>query len=64
MLVRRIEALQLRVGGFRYRAIAAELNITVGTAYADIERSLNELNAIGAERADLLRDLENERIDR
>jgi len=64
MLVRRIEALQLRVGGFGCRAIAAELNVAVGTAHADVEWALTELNAIGVERADVLRAMENERLDR
>lgn len=64
MLVRRVEALQLRVGGFGYRAIATELNVAVSTAYTDIERSLHELNATEAERADVLRTMENERLDR
>ncbi len=60
MLVRRIEALQLRVGGFGCRAIAAELNVAVGTAHADVEWALTELNAIGVARADVLRAMENE----
>ena len=64
MLVRRVEALQLRVGGFGYRAIATKLKVAVSMAYTDIERSLHELNAIEAERTDVLRTMENERLDR
>jgi len=63
MLVRRVEALQLRVGGFGYRAIATKLKVAVSTAYTDIERSLHELNAIEAERTDVLRTMENARLD-
>jgi len=64
MLVRRPEALQLRIAGATYREIGARLGVSPQTAYTDIQASLAELNAEKTKQAEQYRELELERLDR
>lgn len=60
---RRIKALELRKDGWSYRAIAAELNVSVATAHRDIGHCLKELNRLEQDTTEEWRRLELERLD-
>jgi hypothetical protein len=61
--VRRVKALDLRIGGLPYRAIAAALGVSVHAAHGDVKRALSELAKLEASKAEDVRRLELERID-
>ena len=61
---RRQQVLSLRRSGFSIRAIATQLNISVGQAHKDIQDSLSALHAQTLELGASYRELELERIDR
>ncbi|KKN34261.1 hypothetical protein LCGC14_0795600 [marine sediment metagenome] len=61
---RRSSALRLRIGGARYRQIATELNVSLDTAWHDVQDSIAETNALSTEHAEELRAVELERLDR
>jgi hypothetical protein len=62
-IVRRQRALDLRIAGQRYRAIAAELGVNHVQAYRDVRAALAEINTKNHEKAEQLRDLELRRYD-
>ena len=49
--------------GATYRQIAAQLTVTVQTAYADVQQELGALDATIKGKAERLRDLEARRLD-
>lgn len=57
---RRAEALELRVAGYSYRAIAERLGCSVSTAHGLVDAALREVPAPGVER---LRQVQGEQID-
>ena len=57
---RAVKALDLRIGGATYRQIGAHLGVSECTAYHDVQ---DELDAIGKEKAERLRELEIQRLD-
>jgi DNA-binding NarL/FixJ family response regulator len=61
---RRQQVLNLRRSGFSIRAIATQLNISVGQAHTDIKEALEALQAQTIEIGASYRELELERIDR
>lgn len=64
VIERRSSALQLRIGGARYRQIATELGVSLDTAWHDVQDSISETNTLVTERAEELRAVELERLDR
>lgn len=62
--VRRGQALDLRIGGMSYRAIAQRLGVSRQTAYKDVQAELAVLDGRKRGVAERLRDLELERCDR
>ena len=60
---RKNRALQRRIGGLTFQAIADELNVTRQAAHALVKSALAELNEKTAESAEELRRLELERLD-
>lgn len=60
---RQVKALDLRISGKSFRKIAAELKISLGQAYADVEAALSELRALRDEKAERLREIYLERIE-
>jgi DNA-binding NarL/FixJ family response regulator len=61
---RRQQVLNLRRSGFSIRAIATQLNISVGQAHTDIKEALEALQQQTIEIGASYRELELERIDR
>ena len=61
---RAIVALSLRSRGHSYRAIAAQLGVSLSTAHGYVADALAELRAQTAEEAQMLRDLEAQKLDR
>jgi hypothetical protein len=61
---RRVQVLELRKAGASMRAIARQLHISVSTAHKDLWLALDELAAAQREKAEPLRQLELERLDR
>ncbi len=61
--MRRVLALDLRTRGYTFRAIAADLDVSVGQAYADVEASLSELADLEHTKAIDVRRLYLERIE-
>ena len=59
----RKSALDLRITGMSYRAIAAELGCSVSKAYDDVSAALAKLEAESAEKAAEVRRIELDRID-
>jgi hypothetical protein len=59
----RKSALDLRITGMSYRAIAAQRGCSVGKAYEDVSTALAKLKAECAEKAEEVRKLELDRID-
>jgi hypothetical protein len=60
---RRQDALDLRIAGASYRAIADRLKVSPGTAMTDVKAALEELADKEGERAAELRGLELHRLD-
>ena len=58
------EALALRIAGGTYKQIGERLHIHASNAYRAVQEELASLDAIKAERAERLRDLEVERCER
>jgi len=58
------KATELRLAGWSYRAIGAELGVSGKTAYKAVTRSLARTRAETAESAELLRQIEQERLER
>lgn len=56
-------ALSLRSRGYSYRAIAAQLGVSLSTAHGYVADALAELRAQTAEEAQTLRDLEAQKLD-
>ena len=63
MAERRSVAIRLRNLGLGYREIAEQTNVTVGTAYSDVQSVLAEVAASGQETAEEYIQLELERLD-
>ncbi len=63
MRERRARVMRLKRAGASYHAIAAELNISVQTAYSDVQATLVELREAAFEHAGDVRTLELERLD-
>jgi hypothetical protein len=61
---RRQRALELRIAGASYRQIAAQLKISLGQAYNDVDDSLKELAILQNRKAERLRDIELARLER
>ena len=57
-------ALSLRSRGHSYRAIAAQLGVSLSTAHGYVADALAELRAQTTEQAQTLRDLEAQKLDR
>lgn len=55
--------IELRIAGKTFRAIAAELGITVSTAHGHVAKYLEETKALACENADLARRLDLDRIE-
>jgi hypothetical protein len=60
---RRAKALELRVSGASYEAIADALGTTKYTTYLDVQKSIAGLDKIAKEHAERLRDIELARCD-
>lgn len=60
---RRLQALQLRMAGAPYHAIAARLGVSIGQAHADVQTELQRIAAESADVAADVRTLELERLD-
>lgn len=63
LATRRIDALELRIAGASYRAIADRLKVSPATAMLDVKAALEELADKEGERAAELRGLELHRLD-
>lgn len=60
---RTVRALELRIAGYSFRAIGAELQVSHTQARKDVEAALAELDLLKAETAETLRAVELERLD-
>lgn len=60
---RRLKALQLRMAGASYRAIAGQLNISLAQAHEDVQRELEGIAEKSQAEAAHVRTLELERLD-
>ena len=60
---RRVRALQYRLAGASYRKIAKELQVSVETAWSDVQAELRALREIAVHDAEELRELEMQRLD-
>jgi DNA-binding CsgD family transcriptional regulator len=56
-------ALDLRLQGLSYRAIAAEMHLAVSTVHEHVHRALDELRTITAEKAAELKQIQRARLD-
>ena len=61
--LRQNAALELRILGHSYRAIAAECDVNESTAYSDVQNALGLLDAIRRDKAEQYRALELLRLD-
>lgn len=61
--MRREEALQLRLAGLPYRAIAKQMGLSVSSVHETIQVALKEIRESVGEKAVEMRDLEIERCD-
>ena len=61
---RRLQALELRKQGYSYRTIADTIGVNVSTAYYDVQESLKILRELEMEKAEDVRGIEMERLDR
>ena len=62
--LRAARALELRLVGATYRAIAQQLGVSECAAYYDVQDELGRLDAVTGPRAERLRELELRRCDR
>lgn len=60
---RKIEALNLRIAGYRFQDIADQMGISISTAYSYVKASLEEVAEERKNLAHNLRDLELARLD-
>lgn len=56
-------AVELRVKGLSYQAIAREMGVSKFAVYKDVERAIDKLNRKLPEDTDKLRRIESERLD-
>lgn len=63
ILQRQLQALDLRMRGLSFRAIADKLDISVQTAYSDVMKELGRLAKERDGKTEELRQLELERLD-
>jgi len=63
IIERRVKCLELRRMGATYRQIARAVNVSVETAYADVQAELQALRTLTAEDATAIRDIELRRLD-
>lgn len=63
-LAQQSEALELRIAGGSYRAIARQMGVGVRQAYEMVQAGLAELETLRTQDAERLRELELERCDR
>lgn len=63
MAERRVQSLDLRKAGASYRQIAAQLKVSVETAWSDVQHELAELAKLAAASAEDVRALELARLD-
>jgi hypothetical protein len=61
---RAAHALELRIAGHSYRAIARALGVNERTAFHDVQDELARLEPVIKQKAERLRDLESRRLDR
>ena len=61
--VRQNAALELRIQGLSYRAIATECGVNMSTAYSDVQHALGLLDDVRREKAEQYRALELLRLD-
>lgn len=61
---RDLEAVKMRRLGFSYRDIANSLKCSVGTAHNAVKTALESNQVLTTKEADLIRELELERLDR
>tara|TARA_R110000824_G_scaffold392619_1_gene591138 strand:+ start:74 stop:481 length:408 start_codon:yes stop_codon:yes gene_type:complete len=61
--VRQQRALDMRMLGFSYRAIAKDCGVTEGTSYRDVQSAIASLDVIKKDKAERLRDMELMRLD-
>ncbi|MDA1088655.1 MAG: sigma factor-like helix-turn-helix DNA-binding protein [Verrucomicrobia bacterium] len=61
--VRQATALELRIQGLSYRAIATECGVNMSTAYSDVQHALGLLDDVRREKAEQYRALELLRLD-
>lgn len=62
--VRKDRIMDLRASGWSYRAIAKEMNCSVGTVFNDYTAAMDELRESTRESADQIRSMELQRLDR
>ena len=61
---RRHRALDLRIAGATYRQIGQQLGVSYQTAYRDVDESLSELAELQRGKAEKLREIELERLEK
>ena len=61
--VRQQRALDMRMLGFSYRAIAKDCGVTEGTSYSDVQSAIASLDVIKKDKAERIRELELIRLD-
>lgn len=57
------KALDMRIAGHGFRAIATALGVSLGSAHAYVSKALAELREVTAEKAEELREIELQRLD-
>ena len=61
--VRQQRALDMRMLGYSYRAIAKDTGVTEGTSYSDVQSALSSLDEVKKVKAERLRELELLKMD-
>ncbi len=61
---RQADVIRLRVAGFNFREIAAELRVSVSTAHADYVEAMKKIRETTRESAEEVRSVELDRLDR
>jgi transposase len=61
--IRQQRALDMRMMGYSYRAIAKDTGVSEGTAYNDVQSSLASLDQVKKGQAERLRELELVKLD-
>ena len=64
ILERQINALDMRISGLSYRSIAEKLKVSHVQIYRDIENELERLAGLRSDKAETLRELELQRLDK